>query len=123
MIWVEQPIGTGFSQGTPTATNQAQTAADFLGFFKRFVDTFNLHNKKIFITGESYAGKYVPYIADAMFNKNDKTYYDVESILIYDPSTSTGEVQNQSMCFLVYTRAYLILTMGSPCRPVRRLPP
>ena len=95
MVWVEQPVGTGFTQGEPSATNEADVAAQFLGFFKNFVDTFGLHKRKVFITGESYAGYYVPYIADAMLNTNDKTYYGVESILIYDPLISTNDVQNQ----------------------------
>ena len=60
------------------------------------MDTFGLQNRKVYISGESYAGYYVPYIADAMLNSNDTTYYDVESILIHDPSTSTGAVQEQS---------------------------
>ncbi len=96
MVWIEQPVGTGFSQGTPTTKNEVDVAAQFLGFFKNFLDTFHLHHKKVFITGESFAGKYVPYIADAMLKKNDTKYYDVESILIYDPSLSTSAVQNQS---------------------------
>jgi len=96
MVWVEQPVGTGFSQGTPDATSEADVAREFLGFFKNFVDLFALQGRKIFIAGESYAGYYVPYIADAMLNTNDTTYYNVDSILIYDPSTSTDTVQEQS---------------------------
>jgi carboxypeptidase D len=71
VVWVEQPIGTGFSQGTPTATSEKDVAEQFLGFWKNFMDTFDLKGRKVFITGESYAGYYVPYIADAMLNKND----------------------------------------------------
>lgn len=96
MVWVEQPVGTGFSQGTPDATDEADVAAEFLGFFKNFMDTFGLHNRKVYITGESYAGYYVPYIADAMLDTNDTTYYGVESIMVYDPSVSTDAVQQQS---------------------------
>ena len=95
MVWVEQPVGTGFSQGTPTATSEADVAAQFLGFFKNFVDLFALQGYTIYIAGESYAGYYVPYIADAMFNKNDTEYYNVSSILIYDPSLSYDVVQEQ----------------------------
>ncbi len=64
VVWVEQPAGTGYSKqlGTPPATNELEVAAQFLGFFKNFVDTFGLYNKKIYISGESYAGYYVPYI-------------------------------------------------------------
>jgi carboxypeptidase D len=86
MVWVEQPVGTGFSQGTPTAQSQEEVAEQFLGFFKNFVDTFGLQNRKVYVTGESYAGRYVPYIADAMHSKNDTEYYDVKGIMFYDPS-------------------------------------
>ncbi|KAF4629363.1 hypothetical protein G7Y89_g8787 [Cudoniella acicularis] len=95
VVWVEQPVGTGFSQGIPTATNEADVAAQFLGFWKNFVDTFALQGRRVFITGESYAGYYVPYIADAMLNTNDTTYHNVEATMIYDPSTSYNAIQEQ----------------------------
>ncbi|KAI9755281.1 MAG: hypothetical protein M4579_004346 [Chaenotheca gracillima] len=96
IVWVEQPIGTGFNQfGNITATSEEDVADQFLSFFKVFLDTFDWKNKKVYITGESYAGYYVPYIADAMYKKDDKEYYDVEAIMIYDPSTSTDTVQEQ----------------------------
>ena len=97
VVWVEQPAGTGFSQkrGTPSATNELEVAEQFLGFFKNFVDTFALQGKKVYITGESYAGYYVPYIADAMHNATNTDYYDIRSIMFYDPSTSYNVVQDQ----------------------------
>ncbi|KAK0338343.1 hypothetical protein LTR59_003017 [Friedmanniomyces endolithicus] len=96
VVWVEQPAGTGYSKqlGTPPATNELEVAAQFLGFFKNFVDTFGLYNKKIYISGESYAGYYVPYIADAMHNASNTDYYDISSVLFYDPSTSYQVVQD-----------------------------
>ena len=111
MVWIEQPVGTGFTQGTADVTDEVGVASEFLGFWKNFVDTFGLQNRKVYISGESYAGYYVPYIADAMLNSNDSTYYNVESILIYDPSTSTEAVQQQSThsTFLNAPYAYRIL--------------
>ncbi|KAF7548895.1 hypothetical protein G7Z17_g6766 [Cylindrodendrum hubeiense] len=85
IIWVEYPIGTGFSSGNVTATNNVETADQFLSFWKNFVKTFGLQNKKVFITGESYAGVYVPYIGAAMLDQKDKTYFDVQGALAYDP--------------------------------------
>ncbi|GIZ42732.1 hypothetical protein CKM354_000599100 [Cercospora kikuchii] len=87
VVWVEQPAGTGFSTqgGTPPARDQIEVAKQFLGFWKNFVDTFGLQDRKVFITGESYAGYYVPYIADAMHNETNREYYNVEGIMIYDP--------------------------------------
>jgi carboxypeptidase D len=95
MIWVEQPVGTGFTQGTPTAHTQEEAAAQFLGFFKNFIDTFGLQHKKLFIAGESYAGKYIPYFADAMLKANNSAYYDVKGIMIYDPSVASDALLEQ----------------------------
>jgi len=96
VVWVEQPAGTGFSsvgaEGAPH--NETAAAQQFLGFFKNFVDNFSLQDRKVYITGESYAGYYVPYIADAMHNANDTTYYNIDSIMFYDPSTTYDVVEN-----------------------------
>jgi carboxypeptidase D len=94
MVWVEQPIGTGFSTGTVTATGEPDVARQFMGFFKNFVNTFSMQGYKIYITGESYAGMYCPYIADAMLNANDTTYYNVAGLMIYDPSIATSGLQS-----------------------------
>ncbi|KAE8373249.1 Alpha/Beta hydrolase protein [Aspergillus bertholletiae] len=85
MLWVDQPVGTGFSTGTPTATTQEETSRDFIKFFKNFQDIFGIKKFKIYVTGQSYAGRYVPYIAATMLDQNDKDYYDVHGALAYDP--------------------------------------
>jgi carboxypeptidase D len=84
MLWVEQPVGTGFTQGRPTEQNEEQVAKTFISWFKNFIDTFGLQGKKIYIAGESYAGFFVPYIADAMFSADDQSYYDVRGTMIYE---------------------------------------
>jgi carboxypeptidase D len=38
-----------------TITNEKELAAQFMGFWKNFVDTFGIHGYKIYIAGESYA--------------------------------------------------------------------
>lgn len=79
-------VGTGYSQGKPNANSYVDVAAQFLPFWKRFVDLFDLHNCKTYITGESYAGMYCPYIAAAMLDQNDTAYFDISGLMIYDPS-------------------------------------
>lgn len=59
------------------------------------MDTFALQGFTVYITGESYAGKYIPYIASAMFDADDKEYYNISSIMVYDPSLSSDAVQEQ----------------------------
>ena len=46
---------------------------------------FGIKNFKIYVTGESYAGRYVPYISAAMLNQKDKMYFDLHGALVYDP--------------------------------------
>lgn len=53
---IDQPVGAGFAQGQPTALGTDDLAAQFLGFWKNFGDTFNMTGRKIYLTGESYAG-------------------------------------------------------------------
>ncbi|KAI1113558.1 serine carboxypeptidase [Nemania sp. NC0429] len=93
-IWVEQPVGTGFSRGEVTATSEEDVAKQMLGFWKNFVETFSLQGYKVYIAGESYAGAYCPYIASAMLDANDTTYYDLSGLLIYDPVLGNSIVQD-----------------------------
>lgn len=71
-------MGTGYSIGKPTATTQQQTAQDFIKFFKNFQKIFGIKNFKIYVTGESYAGRYVPYISAAMLDQHDTEYYNLD---------------------------------------------
>ncbi|KAK4127586.1 alpha/beta-hydrolase [Parathielavia appendiculata] len=93
IVYVEQPVGTGFTTGTPTITNEEELAAQFMGFWKNFIDTFDMHGYKVYITGESYAGYYCPYIANAMLDAEDKTYFDMSGMTIYNPSLTYDEIQ------------------------------
>lgn len=94
VVWVEQPVGTGFSQGIPTATSEEDVGKQFMSWFKNFVDAFGMQGYSVYITGESYAGQYVPYIASAMLDANDTTYYNVSGIMIYDPSIAYDDLQS-----------------------------
>ncbi|KAE8384497.1 Alpha/Beta hydrolase protein [Aspergillus alliaceus] len=85
MLWVDQPVGTGFSTGEPIATSEEEIASDFIKFFKNFQEIFGIKKFKTYVTGQSYAGRYVPYIAAAMLDQGDKEYYDVHGALVYDP--------------------------------------
>ncbi|WVO19663.1 uncharacterized protein IAS62_000953 [Cryptococcus decagattii] len=97
MLWVEQPIGTGFSTGMPKATTQEETAQDFIKWLKNFQDVFDISNYRIFVSGESYAGRYVPYIGAAMLDEQDTTYYNLSGALIYDPVIGEFDVVQRQM--------------------------
>jgi carboxypeptidase D len=84
VVWIDQPVGTGFSQGTPTATSQADVVQDFLGFWQNFVDTFTLQGYQVHVTGSSYGGMYAPFISGAMLDHNDKEYFNVSGMAVWD---------------------------------------
>lgn len=96
MVWVDQPIGTGFSPFGDNApaniTNEVDIGRDFAGFWKNFMTTFGLEGRKVYLTGESYAGQYIPYIASYMLDQNDTQYYNVKGIQINDPSIGLDSV-------------------------------
>ncbi|KAF2225202.1 Alpha/Beta hydrolase protein [Elsinoe ampelina] len=104
MMWVEQPVGVGYSQGVPNITDEVELAQEFLGFYKSFVDTFDAHGWDVYLTGESYAGYYVPYIADAFIKANDLDYYNLKGISINDPIF--GDETNQQQTVIPQYAAY-----------------
>lgn len=95
MLWVEQPVGVGFTQGTPDIVNEVELGQQFMGFYKNWVDDFQVQGRKVYVTGESYGGYYVPYVADAFINANDTTYYNLAGVAINDPILGDGDLQQE----------------------------
>ena len=93
MVYVEQPVGVGFTQGTPNITNEVELGQQFAGFWKNFMQAFSLENRKVYITGESYAGFYIPYIADTFISAQDDRYYNLAGVAINDPIIGDNTVQ------------------------------
>jgi carboxypeptidase D len=85
----------GYSQGTPNITDEVGLANEFRGFYKSFVDLFEIYHWKTYVTGESYAGFYVPYIADSFIHANDKKYWNLAGISINDPIIGDETIQQQ----------------------------
>jgi carboxypeptidase D len=103
MIWVEQPVGVGYSQGSPNITDEVQLATEFRGFFKNFISTFDMQHWDVYVTGESYGGYYVPYIADGMIEANDTEYFNLKGISINDPIIGDETIQQQGMYMQSYS--------------------
>lgn len=100
VLWVEQPVGTGFSPGTPTITNENDLAAQLAGFFQQFLNVFSeLKGKNLFLAGESYAGFYVPYIANFLYANPTMVDLKLQGIWITDPSLSWDLVQEHIPAF------------------------
>ncbi|KAG1768812.1 Alpha/Beta hydrolase protein [Suillus occidentalis] len=96
VLWVEQPVGTGFSQGIPNVQNEDDVAAQVVGFMQQFLEVFSeLKGKKLYLSGESYAGSYVPYIANHIHENPTQLDLSLQGIWINDPLISWGVVQQQ----------------------------
>ncbi|KAK7691074.1 hypothetical protein QCA50_006177 [Cerrena zonata] len=70
-IWIDQPVGTGYSTSDTTGyvANEDQTGEDFVGFLSNLVKVFpSLATRPLYLTGESYAGTYIPYITKHIFS-------------------------------------------------------
>ncbi|CAK8544816.1 unnamed protein product [Lathyrus sativus] len=91
MLYLESPIGVGFSYSTNTSSyegvNDKITARDNLIFLQNwFVKFPEYRNRSLFIVGESYAGHYVPQLAELMlqFNKKEKLF-NLKGIALGNP--------------------------------------
>lgn len=73
VLYVEQPIRTGFSLAAADAhkiKTEEEIGRDFFSFMKSFLSVFTeLADAEVFITGESYAGFYIPYMAQEIVAK------------------------------------------------------
>ncbi|KAF9061074.1 alpha/beta-hydrolase [Rhodocollybia butyracea] len=71
MVYVDQPAGTGFSY---TSTDKfvhtiEQASEQFIEFLRNFYQIFPEYKRMdTYFGGESYAGQYIPYFADAVLN-------------------------------------------------------
>ncbi|XP_061956387.1 serine carboxypeptidase-like 45 [Populus nigra] len=77
MLYLETPVGVGFSYATDNssyvAVDDEATARDNLVFLQGWFHKFpQYRNKDLFITGESYAGHYIPQLAKLMVEINKK---------------------------------------------------
>ncbi|KAL5508176.1 KEX1 [Sanghuangporus vaninii] len=73
MVYVDQPAGTGYSYtSTDRYVHELSDAADqVIEFLRNFYDVFpEYETMDTFISGESYAGQYLPYIGDAILSSN-----------------------------------------------------
>ena len=60
VLYIDQPVGTGFSSGSSEAVNNAQVTEDFYAWLTAFYAEFpGLRSMKMYLIGGSYAGVYV----------------------------------------------------------------
>jgi cathepsin A (carboxypeptidase C) len=74
VIWVDNPAGTGFSVGSNQGHMFESIVADQMyGFLQAFFQHFTQYqNLDFFVTGESYAGHYVPSVSHRIWQGNQQ---------------------------------------------------
>lgn len=91
MLYLESPAGVGFSYSSNSSdyegVNDKMTARDNLMFLQRWFAKFPQYkDRDLYITGESYAGHYVPQLAQLLieFNKKGKLF-NLKGIALGNP--------------------------------------
>lgn len=98
MLFLESPVGVGFSY-TQTSSDYDNIGDDFTAndayefLQKWFIKFPTYRNRTFYIAGESYAGKYVPELAELIHDKNKgpSLYIDLKGILMGNPETSDAD--------------------------------
>lgn len=73
IIYIDNPVGTGFSftKDGGYLENEAQVGEQLYEALLQFFQLFpNLQKNQFFVTGESYAGKYVPAVSHTILKQN-----------------------------------------------------
>jgi vitellogenic carboxypeptidase-like protein len=121
VLYIDNPVGTGYSTVLddnsqecipvyndlvpaycgPYPVNQAAVAQDMLIFLSRFYGLFpHLASSSLFISGESYAGKYVPNIATALLKEKSINFKGVMiGDGLIDPSSQIHGSIEQALLF------------------------
>ena len=72
LLYVDQPAGTGFSSVGQYDTTEDEVSRDFYNFLLEFLEVHPwIKEKDLYITGESYAGHYIPVIASYIIDQQN----------------------------------------------------
>ncbi|KAL9840562.1 Serine carboxypeptidase-like 43 [Arabidopsis thaliana] len=92
LLFVESPAGVGWSYSNRSSdynTGDKTTVNDMLVFLLRWFNKFpELKSRDLFLTGESYAGHYIPQLADVILSYNSRSSgfkFNVKGIAIGNP--------------------------------------
>jgi serine carboxypeptidase-like clade II len=72
MLFLDSPAGVGYSTYKPTFSDDNTTAADTYAFLQGWLDKFpQYRGRDFFVTGESYAGHYIPTLVKKIVEGNN----------------------------------------------------
>lgn len=92
LLFVESPAGVGWSYSNTTSDynrDDESTANDMYIFLLRWYDKFpEFRSRDLFLTGESYAGHYIPQLANVLLNHNQHSVgfkFKIKGVAIGNP--------------------------------------
>ncbi|KAL4461325.1 hypothetical protein ABPG72_016123 [Tetrahymena utriculariae] len=74
LLYVDQPVGTGFSHASfgELVTTEEGVRRDFYSFLTQFFDKYPQYiGREFYISGESYAGQYIPAISSKILEETN----------------------------------------------------
>lgn len=94
VIFLDQPVGVGYSHSSGKVSLTAAAGEDVYAFLELFFQKFpQFRANKFHISGELYAGHYIPKFASEIISHDDRSF-DLASVLIgngiTDPLIQTG---------------------------------
>ncbi|KDO83622.1 hypothetical protein CISIN_1g0117641mg [Citrus sinensis] len=92
LLFVESPAGVGWSYSNTTSDyncGDASTARDMHVFMMNWYEKFpEFKSRELFLTGESYAGHYIPQLADVLLDHNAHSKgfkFNIKGVAIGNP--------------------------------------
>ena len=106
LMWIDQPVGTGWSYGEHAATTLDEIGSDMVTFLLNFYEEFPAYKTRdLVLTGESFAGKYLSYSAKAILDYNNDASNDFQfqftNLVLFDP-LSDNHVERMHQVELPY---------------------
>ena len=100
IVFIEQPAGVGFSKSSDPdfVWTDDITAENLLYGIKQFLDLFpDLKGRSFYISGESYAGVYIPFLAKHILEDTSYDKVNLQGVLIGNPLTEFDTDSERSM--------------------------
>ena len=100
LLFIDQPAGVGFSKASDpdflwtddvTAENLLYGIKDFLNLFPE------LKSRSFYVSGESYAGVYIPFLAQKILEDDSPNKVNLQGVLIGNPLTEYDVDSERSM--------------------------
>ena len=122
LIFLDQPVGTGFSYGTSRVKSSRQAAENVYVFLRILFASHPQYSQSTFhLSGESYAGHYLPEIGKVIINRSsdDSSSINLESVLIGNGIVD-ALVQNQYYADMAEDKKYGPILPKSEIKRMRR---